>query len=38
MTQSPAIIEWLEERYPDPPLLPSDANDRAHVRALAAIA
>ena len=37
MTQSPAIIEWLEERYPDPPLLPSDANDRAHVRALAAI-
>ena len=37
MTQSPAIIEWLEERYPDPPLLPSGADDRAHVRALAAI-
>ena len=37
MTQSPAIIEWLEERYPDLPLLPSDANDGAHVRALAAI-
>jgi maleylpyruvate isomerase len=37
MTQSPAIIEWLEERYPDPPLLPSDVNARAHVRALAAI-
>jgi maleylpyruvate isomerase len=37
MTQSPAIIEWLEERYPDPPLLPSDAGERAHVRALAAI-
>ena len=37
MTQSPAIIEWLEERYPDPPLLPADLNARAHVRALAAI-
>jgi maleylpyruvate isomerase len=37
MTQSPAIIEWLEERYPDPPLLPSDLSARAHVRALAAI-
>ncbi|ODV10687.1 MAG: maleylacetoacetate isomerase [Rubrivivax sp. SCN 70-15] len=37
MTQSPAIIEWLEERYPDPPLLPTDSGDRAHVRALAAI-
>ena len=37
MTQSPAIIEWLEERYPDPPLLPADTNDRAHVRALAGI-
>jgi len=37
MTQSPAIIEWLEERYPEPPLLPSDADDRAHVRALAAV-
>jgi maleylpyruvate isomerase len=37
MTQSPAIIEWLDECYPDPPLLPADAGDRAHVRALAAI-
>lgn len=37
LTQSPAIIEWLEERYPHPPLLPSDLNDRARVRALAAI-
>ncbi|MFT3717479.1 maleylacetoacetate isomerase [Pseudorhodoferax sp.] len=37
MTQSPAIIEWLEERHPDPPLLPADAGDRARVRALAAI-
>ncbi len=37
MTQSPAIIEWLEERYPNPPLLPGDADERAQVRALAAI-
>ncbi|WP_426304616.1 maleylacetoacetate isomerase [Acidovorax facilis] len=37
MIQSPAIIEWLEERYPSPPLLPGDAGDRAQVRALAAI-
>ena len=37
MIQSPAIIEWLEERYPNPPLLPGDAGDRAQVRALAAI-
>jgi maleylpyruvate isomerase len=37
MTQTPAIIEWLEERYPQAPLLPSDPRDRAHVRALAAI-
>ena len=37
LTKSPAIIEWLEERYPTPPLLPVAANDRARVRALAAI-
>lgn len=36
-TQSPAIIEWLEERYPNPALLPSNLDDRARVRALAAI-
>jgi maleylpyruvate isomerase len=37
LTQSPAIIEWLEERHPTPPLLPSDPWQRAEVRALAAI-
>ncbi len=37
LTQSPAIIEWLEERYPQPPLLPAAPDDRARVRALAAI-
>ncbi len=37
LTQSVAIIEWLEERYPTPALLPTDQNDRARVRALAAV-
>lgn len=37
LIQSPAIIEWLEERHPNPPLLPTDPDDRAQVRALAAI-
>lgn len=37
LIQSPAIIEWLEERYPQPPLLPDDPYERARVRALAAI-
>lgn len=37
MTQSPAIIEWLEERYPHPALLPATPEARAQVRALAAI-
>lgn len=37
MTQSPAIIEWLEETWPNPPLLPGDADGRARVRAMAAI-
>jgi maleylpyruvate isomerase len=37
LIQSPAIIEWLEERYPEPPLLPAAADARARVRALAAI-
>lgn len=37
LIQSPAIIEWLEEKHPTPPLLPSDLSARAHVRALAAI-
>ena len=35
--QSGAIIEYLEEVYPNPPLLPKDPTSRAHVRALAAI-
>ncbi|EGX99831.1 maleylacetoacetate isomerase [Nitrospirillum viridazoti Y2] len=35
LTQSLAILEYLEELYPDPPLLPAGARDRARVRALA---
>lgn len=37
LTQSQAIIEWLDERYPEPPLLPRDSMARAIVRAMAAI-
>jgi maleylpyruvate isomerase len=37
LTQSPAILEWLEETHPTPALLPSDAVGRAHVRAMAAL-
>lgn len=35
LTQSLAIIEWLDETYPEPALLPPDAEGRARVRALA---
>ncbi len=34
ITQSPAIVEWLEERYPNPALLPILPEDRAVVRAM----
>lgn len=34
LTQSLAIIEWLEETHPEPPLLPKDPDERARVRAL----
>lgn len=35
LTQSPAIMEWLDEAFPHPPLLPRDPIERAHVRAFA---
>jgi maleylacetoacetate isomerase len=35
LTQSLAIIEYLEERYPQPPLLPGSAAERAQARSLA---
>jgi maleylacetoacetate isomerase len=37
LTQSLAILEWLDETYPSPPLLPKAARDRAVVRAMAEI-
>ena len=35
LTQSLAIISWLDAHFPEPPLVPADAEDRAHVLALA---
>lgn len=35
IAQSLAIIEWLEETYPEPPLLPGDAAMRARIRSAA---
>lgn len=37
LVQSAAIIEYLEEVYPQPPLLPAEAEARAKVRGVAAI-
>jgi maleylpyruvate isomerase len=37
LTQSPAILEWIEERWPEPPLLPPEPFARAEVRAMAAL-
>jgi len=35
LTQSLAIIAWLDAHFPDPPLLPDEPGERAHVLALA---
>lgn len=37
LTQSPAILEWIEETHPDPALLPAGTHERAKVRAAAAV-
>jgi maleylacetoacetate isomerase len=37
LTQSLAIIEYLNEKYPNPPLLPQDPADRAAVRSMALV-
>ena len=37
LTQSLAIIAYLDEVYPEPPLLPADALERAKVRAIAQV-
>ena len=36
-TQSMAMIEWLEECYPAPPLMPKDADEKWYVRAVSQI-
>jgi maleylacetoacetate isomerase len=37
LTQSMAILEYLEEKHPTPPLLPADPEGRARVRSLCLI-
>ncbi len=37
LIQSPAILEYLDEVYPEPPLLPVGAVNRAKVRAIASL-
>lgn len=37
LTQSLAILEWLEERFPEPALLPVGPDERASVRAMAGL-
>ncbi len=37
LIQSPAILEYLEEAYPEPPLLPKDPVERARIRAVCAV-
>lgn len=37
LIESPAILEWLEARWPSPPLLPVDPDAAAMVRAMAAL-
>lgn len=37
VSQSLAIIEYLDERYPEPPLLPEKLTERAHARQFAQI-
>jgi len=37
LTQSLAIIEWLDETHPEPPLLPAEPLRRAKVRAFAGV-
>src|SRR3954469_9709541 len=34
LVQSLAILEYLDEKYPEPPILPKDLRARAHARAI----
>ena len=35
LAQSLAILDYLDQRFPDPPLMPSDPRERAHVQSIA---
>ena len=35
LTQSLSIIVYLDQKFPDPPLMPADPGDAAHVRSMA---
>lgn len=37
LIESPAILEWIDARWPTPPLLPEDIDDAAIVRSMAAL-
>ncbi len=37
MTQSLAILEWLDETHPEPSILPGDARARARIRTMALV-
>ena len=37
LIESPAILEWIEAKWPDPPLLPIGMDDAAIVRSMAAL-
>lgn len=37
LIESPAIIEWIEARWPSPPLLPGGIDDQAVIRSMAAL-
>ena len=37
LVQSVAILEYIEETHPEPPILPASPHDRAHSRAIAAM-
>ena len=37
LIESPAIVEWIDGRWPEPPLLPRDADEVAVVRSMAAL-
>tara|TARA_R110002072_G_scaffold5865_4_gene36239 strand:- start:2686 stop:3342 length:657 start_codon:yes stop_codon:yes gene_type:complete len=37
LIQSPAILEWIDETWPEPALLPGSSRDRARIRSYAAV-